>query len=268
VPADSWIATETDGPAVGRPIVLVHGVGTNRSIWSRTVPLLAEERRVVTLDLPGFGDSPPPRGEWTIAEASRLLGETLETDLGAGFDLLGSSLGGAVALQLAADRPELVERLVLAAPAGFRPAPGPLPALAALAAGPLLTARRYAGLRLVEHATARRALLASSVGDGAALEPKAARLLLRGSEGSESLAPAMRAAAEADLRPLAAQLEVPLGMIWGTLDRTIGAHTAERILEIHPDAPIELISGTGHIPHLEAPERFVKALARVLSQLP
>lgn len=268
MPAGPWIATEATGAAGGRPIVLVHGVGTNRSIWSRTVPLLAEERLVITLDLPGFGDSPPPSREWTIAEAARLLGETLETDLGPGFDLLGSSLGGAVALQIAADRPELVERLVLAAPAGFRPAPGPLPALAALAAGPLLAARRRAGLRLAGNATARRALLASSVGDGAALEPDDARLMLRGSEGAESLAPAMRAAAEADLRPLAARLEVPFGLIWGTLDRTIGAHTAERILELHPDVPIELISGAGHLPHLEAPERFVKALERVLSQLP
>ncbi|HKJ35248.1 MAG TPA: alpha/beta fold hydrolase, partial [Solirubrobacterales bacterium] len=241
--------------------------GTNRTIWSRAAPLLAAERPVTALDLPGFGASPAPE-RWTIESVAELIAETLETDLGPGFDLLGSSLGGAVALQIAAARPDLVHRLVLAAPAGFRPAPGPLPRVASLIAGPMLSVRRSAGLRFAGQAQARRALLAGSVGDGAALDPEAARLMLRASEGAHSLQPAMEAAASADLRQRAARLEVPFGLIWGTLDRVIPAHTAERVLELHPDVPLELIGGAGHLPHLEVPEQFAAALERVFSQLP
>lgn len=259
------IATETTGS--GMPLVLIHGVGTNRTIWSRSVPLLARGRAVTTLDLPGFGDSRAPE-RWSLEGVADLIAAALETEVEGSFELIGSSLGGAVALTLADRRPDLVRRLVLAAPAGFRPAPEPLGRIASAAAGPLLSARRFAGLRLAERPTARRALLAGTVADGSALTPEAARLMLRASADAVSLGPAFRTAARADLREPAARLETPTGLVWGSLDRVIPVHTIERILEIHPDAPVEVISGAGHIPHLETPERFATAVERVLSQLP
>lgn len=248
-------------------MVLLHGVGTNRTIWDASVPALSRHRAVTTVDLPGFGDSPAP-GEWTLDAVAEEIADTLETDLGTGFDLVGSSLGGAVALTLAARRPALVERLVLVSPAGFRPAPAPIARAVSLLAGPVIGARRFAGLRLAERRTARRALLAGTVADGAALDPDAARLMLRASATAAALRPALLAATTADLGEIATDLERPMGLIWGSLDRVVPAHTAERVLALRPDTPIEIVPATGHVPHLEAPASFVAALERVLSQLP
>jgi pyruvate dehydrogenase E2 component (dihydrolipoamide acetyltransferase) len=259
------VALETTG--AGAPIVLIHGVGTNRSIWSRAVPALAAERSVTMLDLPGFGRSPPPE-RWQLEPVAASVAAALEQEVGEPFDLVGSSLGGAVALTLAAARPDLIRRLLLAAPAGVRPAPGPLPMIAGRIAGPYLFARRTAGLRFADSAQARRLFLAGTVADGSSLDVEAATLIWRASEQAVSLRVAMTAAAAADLRRLTRELELPFGLIWGSLDRIVPAHTAERILEIAPDAPLELIAGAGHIPHLERPREFVQALERVIEQLP
>ncbi len=255
--------------AHGRALVLIHGVGTNQTIWSRVVPWLAEGHKVVSLDLPGFGHS-PATAEWSLAGAADQVAASLREATIGPFDLVGSSLGGAVALTLADRDPEIpgLGSLILVAPAGFRPVHSGLARIASSAARPLLAARRRAGLRLAENRHARRTLLAGTVGDGAALDPEGARLILRASQDAASLRPAMEAAATADLRAATARLQIPLGLIWGSLDRVIPPHTVERILEIRPDAPIELIPGTGHIPHLEAPDRFAAAVERVLSQLP
>ena len=91
--------------------------------------------------------------------------------------------------------------------------------------------------------------------------------MLHASAGSRSLTAAFSAAAAADLREIAAELERPLGLIWGSLDRLIPAHTAEKVLEIHPETPLEVIAGVGHIPHLERPDLFVPAVERLFERM-
>lgn len=252
-----------------RHAVLVHGVGTDRTIWSSSLPLLARRGPVSTLDMPGFGASgPPPGGEWTLAGVADRIAEALRERIDEPFDLVGSSLGGAVTLALAARHPAIVHRLILVGPAGFRPVPAALAGIAAALTPPFVALRRAAGLRLLEHATARRLLLAGTIADGAGLAPEGARVMLGSSAGARSLAPAFAAAARADLRRELEQLDVSVGLIWGGLDRVIPAHTAERLLAIRPEMPLELIPASGHIPHLETPELFVAALERVVSRLP
>ena len=264
------IALERHGAvSAAPPLVLIHGVGTNRSIWSRSVPALAKRRTVITLDLPGFGESPAPEGGgWTIAGSAASICAALTAEIEPPFDLCGSSLGGAVALELAAANPDLVDKLVLCAPAGFRPVPRLLPLLAGAAVGPFLTARREAGSRLAGLAAARRITLAGTIADGARLDPATARLMLAASAGSASLGPAFRAAAAANLTATLDAGPDELGLIWGSADRVIPAGTAARILALRPRARLELIPGAGHIPHLERPELFVPALERLLERLP
>ncbi len=230
-PSPIAIARSGDGP---RSMVLIHGVGTNRSIWSRAIGTLERSRTVVAVDLPGFGDSPAPESGWRIEAVAAEIATALAGELDPPYDIVGSSLGGAVALALASSRPELVDRLVLCAPAGFRPIPDPLPVAAGALIGPFLTARRTAGLRLAGIGSARRALLAGTVADGSALDPEDARLVLRASAGATALAPAFRAAAAADLAEMALALREPPGLIWGTLDRVV---PAQRPSACSPSAP-------------------------------
>ena len=107
------VAIETLGE--GPPLVLVHGVGTCRVVWRRVMPLLATDRLVAAPDLPGFGASPAAGPGFDLDRVADVLAEALAAEVPAPFDLLGNSLGGAVALTLAARHPQLVRRLVLAA---------------------------------------------------------------------------------------------------------------------------------------------------------
>lgn len=97
------------GPAV----VLIHGGVMDLGMWDEQVAALAGEHRVVRLDIRGFGDSPPPEGPFSpAADVARVLDE-LEIERA---DVVGTSLGGAIAIDFALSRPERVRSLVLAEP--------------------------------------------------------------------------------------------------------------------------------------------------------
>jgi pimeloyl-ACP methyl ester carboxylesterase len=104
LPAYAAAVIAIDVSGEGAPLVLVHGVGTNRAVWRRVTPLLATGRLVAAPDLPGFGDSPAVGRGFALASAADALAEALAAELPTPFDLLGNSLGGAVALVLAGRR--------------------------------------------------------------------------------------------------------------------------------------------------------------------
>ena len=131
------LAVEQTG--VGEPLVLLHGIVADHRVWRPVVPELARERRIMAVDLPGFGASASAGPGFVLPDvAGAILAGLGEQGLTAPFDLVGHSLGGGVALQLAAQAPAQVRSLVLVAPAGLRPFPP-------LVAG-LLGSRRVAGL--------------------------------------------------------------------------------------------------------------------------
>jgi pimeloyl-ACP methyl ester carboxylesterase len=256
------IAIDVQG--AGAPLVLLHGVGTSRVVWQRTMPLLAAGRLVAAPDLPGFGQSPAAGRGFALDEVADALGDALAAELPAPFDLLGNSLGGAVALVLAARRPELVRRLVLAAPAGLAPHPGPIPALAAHTGRALIAARRVGGPALAGNAIARRLLLLGLVADAAAVPAEQARRIARASAGSTRIGAAIAAVASADLRPDLSELAVPVAFLWGSRDRVVPVGALSALRALVPGAAAEVIPGAGHVPQLERPREFAAAVDRLL----
>jgi pimeloyl-ACP methyl ester carboxylesterase len=98
----------------GEPLVLLHKTPSSSVQFERCAPLLAGSRRVVAFDTPGFGSSDPPAEPPTIADYAGALVEGTEA-LGLGaVDLVGHHTGASIAVEIAATRPELVRRLVLA----------------------------------------------------------------------------------------------------------------------------------------------------------
>jgi pimeloyl-ACP methyl ester carboxylesterase len=260
-------ALAVDETGRGAPLVLVHGLATTRHIWNPVVGRLARRRRVLTLDLPGFGESLPAGPGFELdAVAERVARAIAAHGVQAPFDLTGHSLGAAVALTLAARRPKLISRLVLVAPAGFQPVPAPV-SLLAPGLDALFAARRRLA-PLTDLALGRRLLLTMAVADGAAIGPTQARLMVQASAGASRTAAAFQAVAGSDLRPLLTRTKAPLGLIWGERDRTIPPRTARLLLDARPDGRLELIRGAGHVPMVERPSEFAAALERLLRTLP
>ena len=248
----------------GRPLVLVHGLATTRVIWRRVVPLLAPGRRVITFDVPGFGKSPPAGPGFALDQVAEQIAASL--DLDEPFDLVGHSMGGAIALTLASRHPERVDRLVLVAPAGLRPLPGAAARAFGAAAQRAIPLRRR-GAPLADFGWGRRILMTPGTADPASIPPTEVRALLAASRGATRIADALAAVVSADLRPVLARLPLPVGAVWGTRDRIVPSGGIHTVLSLRPEAATATVPGAGHIAMIERPEPFAAALEEVLSRL-
>jgi pimeloyl-[acyl-carrier protein] methyl ester esterase len=244
-----------DDRGTGPPLVLLHGLATTRVIWRHVLPLLSEARRVIALDVPGFGDAPPAGDGFELD----VVADAIAGSLPARFDLVGHSMGGAVALTLAARHAERVRRLVLVAPAGLRAFPPIVGAVAGALSDPLNA------LPLADLAWGRRVLLGVGTLDAAALAPSEVRMLVGASRGATRVGEALATVATTDLRPLLRALPLPVGAVWGDHDHVVPSAGVDVFRECRPEAPVEVVEDAGHIPMIERPQAFADALTRVLA---
>jgi pimeloyl-ACP methyl ester carboxylesterase len=105
--------------SAAQPALFVHGLGGNATNWTDLSFLLSDRLDGIAVDLPGFGHSPPPRdGDYTPRRTAATLADLVRDRFdGRPVHLFGNSMGGAVAVQLAARHPELVRTLTLVSPA-------------------------------------------------------------------------------------------------------------------------------------------------------
>ena len=179
-----------DDRGAGEPLVLLHGVATSRLVWRRVIERLAHDRRVIAVDVPGFGESEPAGPGFDLDEVADRLAAGLGLER---FDLVGHSLGGAVAVATAARHPEAVRRLVLVAPAGLEPRATGVAAALGAAAERAVYARLVVGYQLAVRARGRQAMFGATVADAARLHPADARLLLDASRGARRVSSASAA---------------------------------------------------------------------------
>jgi pimeloyl-ACP methyl ester carboxylesterase len=256
----------------GPVLLLVHGMGGGFENWREVIEPLAHRYTVIAPDLPGHGASAPGNGDYSIGALAVGLRDLL---LALGHEratLVGHSLGGGIAMQLAYQFPELAERLVLVSSGGL----GPEVSL-------VLRAAALPGSELWITATARTASWA-----GAAIGRGLARVGLRPTpdvaevaRGYASLAdPGRRAAFLATLRSvinvsgqridasdrLYLAEGIPVLIIWGARDPIIPVSHGERANAAIAGSRLEIFRSVGHIPQLEAPARFVAVLERFLEQ--
>jgi pimeloyl-ACP methyl ester carboxylesterase len=250
----------------GPPLLLVHGILSSIYTWRDLLPLLAREHDVVALDLPGFGASDQPVGLSGSVYPGVLLGLMGEIGIQRA-EIVGHSLGGAVACLLAAEHPERVERLVLVAPAGFNLAAEELPWILRAVEWPPVGA-------LLERLPVRRALvrmaLRQVVYDDA---------LVTAERVEEYWAPLTRPGAVASLRALlssrhalgasfpevAARVRAPTLLLWGRDDAWIPISDAERFLAAISGSRKHVLERCGHLPQEERPRDTAGLILEFLS---
>ena len=260
---------ETHGDA-GEPILLVHGLGGNAYTWRHWVPELARSRRVVLVELKGFGAAPkPPDDRYSPMDQAELLYRAiLQEDL-RGLTLVGHSLGGAVviltSLMLLDREPERLSRLVLIAGAGMPCMPrhiglGRIPVLGRIWVRylPARSMVRYA-LKLAVYD--QNTITASQV--EAYAEP------LTGKEARNALKKTVRQLLSLDVDAIIErypELEVPTLLLWGEADRIVPLWVAEELERRLPDARLEVIEECGHIPPEEKPQESLEILMDFLEK--
>ena len=247
----------------GSPVVLVHeGIADSR-MWEPQWARYAERFRVVRFDMRGFGQSPPAVGTYSLSGDLVELLERLE--LGPAT-LIGVSLGGAIALETAIARPELVSRLVLVAPGlrGFEMSDetkaGWAEEEAALERGDVDGAVEV-NLRMWVDGPSRApdevdADVRSKVGE---MQRRAIEIWLEAGEEGDH-----QALAEGWGDRLG-EISVPTLVLVGDLDRPEMLEIAKRLETEIPNARRETIAGTAHVPSMERPDEFDRLVLDFLS---
>jgi pimeloyl-ACP methyl ester carboxylesterase len=247
-------------PADAPPIVLIHGLGGTQYVWDPVLEPLRAHAELITVDLPGFGDSPDV-DEWSLTGAADAILDTLD-ELGVDrFVLVGHSLGGGVSIRLAAAHPDRVAALVLVAPAGFSGnGDGSVDARTVAIHAAWRTVVRFGSAHLLRVAAVRDRVFAPLVHDTSVIGVREAAELARGSSRGQGTVAARAAILEANLTGELPQLAMHVELVWGRQDRVVGFSHAERVGSLIPHVATHWLDEVGHLPMWEQPEAVIDAI--------
>ena len=251
----------------GPPVMLLHGLGEAAVIWHANVEPLARGHTVYAPDLPGHGASEKPSWEYSLENSVRFL-EAFMDALGlerASF--VGNSMGGLIALSLALERPQRVNRLALEDAAGLgREVAGFLRFMSVPILGELLVSNRPNAtqwvLRKVFHNRAQVTdRLVSLIHEERSRPGNSAAMLkmLRVGVSPLGIKPAI------NLTPRLGELTVPTIVFWGSEDRIFPLAHGQRAAGLIPGGQLRVFEQCGHWPHLEMSQAFNRELMEFLA---
>jgi pimeloyl-ACP methyl ester carboxylesterase len=237
----------------GPPVLLLHGFDSSILEFRRLAPLLAPHCQLFIPDLHGFGFCPRPAPPTANPQAVlrhlgslvAAIGERTPGPLG----LIGASMGGSVAVELARRCPERINRLLLLAPAGLTGNPMPLP--------PVLDGLgvKFLALPWVRKGLCRSAF-ANPDQDVGEAELEIASVHLQAPGWAETLAAFARSGGFAGCgNPLPEQ---PIAVLWGANDRILRA-PQKRAAQALLGERIRELQNCGHLPHIDQPQTVAEA---------
>jgi pimeloyl-ACP methyl ester carboxylesterase len=254
-------------PGAERPIlVLIHGLGGSSATWQEVLPAFARRYTVVAPDLLGHGESDKPRHDYSLGAHANVLRDLM---IAIGIDratVVGQSLGGGVAMQLAYQHPQRCERLVLVSSGGLGSEvswllralslpgveylmPVLFPSFIRDAGNALSRRLRGLGFRAPRLAEEWRTYVSLT-------EPGNRDSFVRTLRSVVD--PAGQAVSARDRLYLASH--VPTLLVWGGCDRMIPVEHALAAHEAIPESRLVIFENSGHFPHAEEPQRFVEVV--------
>jgi pimeloyl-ACP methyl ester carboxylesterase len=257
----------------GEPVLLLHGIGRSLEDWDEQFDRLADRFDLIAVDLPGFGWSARTPGRASLATLAAALPPLLAAlQVEGPVHVVGNSLGGAVALRFAADRPDLVHSLVLANSAGF--GREVTIGLRLLAIRPisrrLLRPSRRTAARAVQNlfgaaglATQDRVELAYAV----ASQPQRADTMLEIAHELGTFR-GIRPQWRQELLEAVERHRIPTLAIWGERDTVLPARHLKAVGAVLPHAETHLFPDAGHMPQIELPDEFAGLVADFLTRHP
>jgi pimeloyl-ACP methyl ester carboxylesterase len=253
----------------GPPLLFIHGLGGSWQNWLESIPHFARTHRVIALDLPGFGSSPMPPWEISIPAYGRFLRDFCER---LGVDrssLVGNSMGGFIASEVAITEPERVDDLTLVSAAGItwaraRREPAEMLARMGRAAAPLVM--RFE-MSAIKRAKFRRRLFGGVFHDPNALRRELLWENVVPALESPGSFDAMRTLVGYDIRDRLEEIGVPTLIVWGRNDHVVPVPAALSYKKrIGDNAELIIFDECGHVPMIERPVRFNRVLERFLAR--
>ncbi|MDH3035534.1 alpha/beta fold hydrolase [Streptomyces griseoincarnatus] len=261
------------------PAFYVHGLGGSSLNWSPLMALLEDAVDSEAVDLPGFGDSPPPDdGDYSITAHARAVIRCLEASDRGPVHLFGNSLGGAVATRVAAVRPDLVRTLTLVSPAlpelRVQRSAVPTGLLAVPGVAPLFT-------RLTREWTAEqrvRGVMNLCYGDPSRVAPEGFRHAVQEMErrqrlpyfwdamarSARGLVSSYMLGGQHGLWRQAERVLAPTLLVYGGRDQLVGFRMAQRAARHFRGSRLVTLPDAGHVAMMEYPETVASAFRELL----
>ncbi len=225
----------------GKNLILLHGWKQDVSTWYGVVDELKKDFTLWLIDLPGFGRSDIPKKVFRVSDYSEIIFQFIKKLNLKNPILLGHSVGGRIAIKLAAVHPELIDRLVLESSAGIQPKRDLIKYLIY----PLVKMFHYFIPNIFNFKERLRY----------SFYKKLESDYLTAGSLKETLTNILKE----DLMPDLSKIKVETLLIWGEKDPTKEAslRNGKLMYKLIPNSRIEVLEEIGHFPHLENPERFV-----------
>ena len=239
-------------------VLFLHGLGSCGEDWGLQIPIISERYWLLMLDLPGHGRSSKPAGWLSIEDMAFQVAFLVKEQAKSPVHVVGLSLGGAVAMQLALDYPETVRSLTL------------VNTFARLHSGSNGFFRKLVRLSFV--ALGRMDRVGEWVAAG--LFPEPDQELLR-QAAAERIASnprgaylrAIWAAARFDIRDRLNEIDTPVLVVAGELDKTVSMDAKKELASHIPGAHLVVIPDSGHATPIDAADAFNRTLLDFLSKL-
>lgn len=248
-------------PANRKPtLVLLHGWGVNHAVWTTLRELLPADQPVLALDLPGYGLARQAPTPYSLAAVAAQVAAQIPAD----SVLLGWSLGGLVASQIALTQPAKVRALALLASSPCFMAQGDWPGMSApvlqqfaqsLSADLALTVERFLAIQSMGSSTARQ--------DTRVLKQAVLALPL---PDETVLAAGLELLQQCDLRGELASLQMPVTYCFGRLDSLVPVRIAELLPAFVPTVQIHVFSKASHAPFISHSDEFAMWLQQWLDE--
>ncbi|MET7439444.1 alpha/beta fold hydrolase [Streptomyces sp. NPDC004082] len=261
------------------PALYVHGLGGSSQNWSALMPLLDQLVDSEALDLPGFGDSPPPDdGDYSVTGHARAVIRYLDASGRGPVHLFGNSLGGAITTRVAAVRPDLVRTLTLVSPAlpeiRAQRSAWPTAALALPGVAALFT-------RFTKGWTAEqrvRGVTALCYGDPSMVTPEGFRNAVEEMErrlalpyfwdamarSTRGIVNAYTLGGQHGLWRQAERVLAPTLLVYGGRDQLVGYRMAQRAARAFRDSRLLTLPDAGHVAMMEYPDTVATAFRELL----
>jgi pimeloyl-ACP methyl ester carboxylesterase len=281
-----------DGPGDpdATPFLLVHGLGGSATNWLEVMAGLGQRAPVAAVDLPGFGETAPPRRTAARVTANARFVGAFAAALG--WDrvvLAGNSMGGMISVLVAARRPDLVERLVLLNPG----LPAPVRAAAKVPVTALLTFAPFlfpgVGTRVLRaryrrmtpeqlYRQTQRLVYAEPERVNPALHDVGVEGAARGRElewrlpafvtAAESLMALLVGSGRPKIQRAIDAVACPTLLLWGDRDKLVGRPVIDGLVSRRPDWDSHTFEGVGHVPMAEVPDATLAVLGAWLDDQP
>jgi 3-oxoadipate enol-lactonase len=238
------IGVDEAGTGDAVPILFLHGVGSDKTVWAPQLAHFGRSRRAVAFDYPGYGESDPVAAGTTRDDfAAAILGAMDALGIGHAH-VCGLSLGGVIAIAMYAAAPERCASLILADTFAVHP-DGPALHQRATAASKSLTMKQLAEQRtpFLLAAGAPEEVHDEVCRTMARVDPDAFRI------GTEAVW-------LADQRDRVAAIAVPTLVVVGDQDIVTPPALSEELAVAIPGARLQIIAGAGHLTNIEMPDRF------------